>query len=61
MRPPQIPQKINNINKEIGEVFGSKDRKRYIKLYLKNWLNYSYKKGGADTLKGESLRTKYLQ
>ena len=36
MWPPQIPLTINSINKEIGEVFGSKDRKRDIKLYLKN-------------------------
>ena len=61
MRPPQIPLTINSTNEETEKVFGSKDRKRDIKLYLKYWLNYSYKKGGADTLKGESLRTKYLQ
>ena len=61
VRPPQIPLTINSINEETGKVFGSKDRKRGIKLYLKNWLNYSYKKGGADTLKRGSLRTKYLQ
>ena len=41
VRPPQIPLTINSINEEIGKVFGSKDRKRDIKLYLKNWLNYS--------------------
>ena len=42
--PPQIPLAINCINEELNKAFELKCRKRYIKLYLKNWINYSYKK-----------------
>ena len=61
IRPPQIPLTIKSINDEISKCFGEKDRRRYIKEYLKKSLKYSYKKGGATTFKGGSERTKYLQ
>ena len=52
MKPPQKPLTINIINIEITKSFGSNNRKRDIKAYLKKSLNYSYEKGGATTLKG---------
>ena len=61
VRPPQIPLTINCINEVLNKGFESKCRKRDIKLYLKHWINYSYKKGGSSTLKGGNLRTQYLQ
>ena len=35
--------------------------KEKIKLFLKNSLNYSYKKGSATTIKRASDKTKYCQ
>ena len=61
MEPPQKPLTINIINNEITKSFGSKNRKRDIKTYLKKSLNYSYKKGGATTLKGATEKALYFQ
>ena len=61
MKPPQKPLTIDIINNEITKSFGSKNRKRDIKAYLKKSLNYSNKKGGATTLKGATEKALYFQ
>ena len=61
IQPPQKPLTIWRINNELNNHFEVKDRKREIKLFLKNELCYSYKKGESTTLKGGSERTKLLQ
>ena len=61
IKPPQIPVTIQSINDEVNKVFEFKWRKREIKLFLKNSLNYSYKKGSATTIKGASDKTKYCK
>ena len=57
----QKPLTIDIINNEITKSFGPKNRKRDIKEYLKKSLNYSYKKGGAITLKGATEKSLYFQ
>ena len=59
--PPQIPLTIWKLNDQLNAKFELKDRKRDIKLFLKNLLNYSYKKGGSTTIKGGSLQIKIAQ
>ena len=61
IKPPQLPLTISNINEELSRNFGVKNRKREIKDYIKTNLNYSYKRGGSTTFKGESERIKYQQ
>ena len=61
VQPPQIPLTIETINNKLNYNFGVRNRKRDIKKYLKDSLNYSYKKGGATTYSGANERSKYLQ
>ena len=61
VQPPQIPLTIETINNKLNHNFGVRNRKRDIKKYLKDSLNYSYKKGGATTYSGANERSKYLQ
>ena len=61
VKPPQIPLTIQSINEEVNKAFETKWRKREIKSFLKNSLNYSYKKGSAMTIKGASSKTSYNQ
>ena len=61
MKPHQKPLTTDIINNEITKSFGSKNRKRDIKAYLKKSLNYSYKKGRATTFKGATERAHYFQ
>ena len=42
--PPQIPLIIWKLNDQLNVNFKLKDRKRYIKLFLENFLSNSYKK-----------------
>ena len=60
-KPPQIPLTIQNINEEVNKVFEVKWKKRKIKSFFKNLLNYSYKKGSAMIIKGTSSKTSYNQ
>ena len=61
VQPPQIPLTIQRIGSEHDNLFGVKDRKRDIKYFLKNQINYSYKKGSSTTLRGGSKIIKYQQ
>ena len=61
VQPPQIPLTIQRIGSELDNLFGVKDRKRDIKYFLKNQINYSYKKGSSTTLRGGSKIIKYQQ
>ena len=44
VQPPQIHLTIQRIGSELDNLFGVKDRKKNIKYFLKNQINYSYKK-----------------
>ena len=61
VKPPQIPLTIDKISQELYNNFGTSNKKREIKSYLKSTLMYSYKKGSSRTMKGGSTKTKLYQ
>ena len=61
VKPPQIPLTIDKISQELYNNFGTSNKKREIKSFLKSTLMYSYKKGSSRTMKGGSTKTKLYQ
>ena len=61
VQPPKPPLTICKLNWKMSQFFEKKDRRREIKCFLKDELNYTYKKGSATTISGASQYTKLLQ
>ena len=50
IKPPTYPETIHNIQQSVLDKIGISVNKRKIKAYLKDSLNYSYKKGSAGSI-----------
>ena len=50
IKPPTYPVTIHNIQQFVLDKIGISVNKRKIKAYLKDSLNYSYKKGSAGSI-----------
>ena len=50
IKPPTYPVTIHNIQQFVLDKLGTSVNKRKIKAYLKDSLNYSYKKGSAGSI-----------
>ena len=59
VKPPQISLTINSINNGLNKNFEEKWRKREIKKFLKDSLNYSYKKGLLLLLKEQLIKQNF--
>ena len=61
IKPPQYPTNISKLDDTLSNIFGFKNRKRDIKLYLKDYMKYSYKKGSSMLKTGANENNLILQ
>ena len=61
IKPPQYPTNISKLDDKLSNIFGFKNRKRDIKLYLKDYMKYSYKKGSSMLKTGANENNLILQ
>jgi hypothetical protein len=59
--PPAIPLTIGRIQHAVAEASGRKHKKRTIKQFLKNKLNYSYRKGSSRPIKSSSIKSTIIK
>ena len=61
IKPPQYPTNVSKLDDKLLNIFGFKNKKRDIKLYLKDYMKYSYKKGSSMLKTGANKNNLILQ